>query len=1025
MDPISLILSALAAGAAGVATGSLEATGADAYHKIKSLIKKRLAKKESGPLVLAEYEKKPETWKQPLIEYLTELAIDRDQKILELAQQVLDHVGYTYQITFSGPTAIGSDARAAQVLIEGDIHFHGGRYLGPAPKNELQAVQIYRRQILSSCQYLPLRGIDIGLSDPRSGQQQLGLNQIYVELNTTTKVPKKKGDKKRLKISEFEPEGQESRSLPALEATINNPWIVILGDPGSGKTTFLAHLAYCLAANGLRDKAQQSNNLPGWKEDERDLLPVQVLLRDFVRQAATHKPGNEPQHLWKFIVNRLQANNLKEAEKPLKKALESGRAIVMLDGLDEVPTKDQRQFVRDAVMAFARRYPDCRMIVTCRTLSYQDPAWQLPNVPSFELAPFDEEQIDRFIVAWYEELLRLGILKTEEEGKSLADKLRQAVRKPDMWRLAPNPLLLTVMAMVHTHKGRLPEARALLYEEIIDFLLWRWEEKKIASEDRSPELRRLLLNAGRSEVDLKKILWELAFEVHAKGSAAEDENALADIDELRLEKALASLNNNDRNWAQQIIETMKLRAGLLLERAPGIFTFPHRTFQEYLAGAHLSCQANFAPKAAELVQQGALWREVILLAVGRLVYLAGDTDKPLALVGELCPPHCYEDTELCWRKAWLAGDALLEIELTRVKDTRLGRDLLKCVTERLAQLVGDGKLQPVERAAAGRTLAKLGDPRPGLGVLVREKIELPDILWCHIPAGEFWMGSDRKVDGFAEDSELPQHQLTLPDFYISRYPITNAQFLVFVKAGGYGEPQFWPEAKQAGVWENGTVKGYGDEKPLSQPMDFGEPFNLANHPVVGVTWYEALAFCRWLNVQQQSSGQFQIRVWQPGQIVTQKLSATGWQITLPSEAEWEKAARGGDKRIYPWGDPPDPNRANYRDTGIGTTSAVGCFPVGTSPFGLLDLSGNVWEWTRSLWGTNWEKPDFNYPYKSDDGRENLAAEMNVARVLRGGAFNNYLRLVRCAYRFRLNPRNGGNIVGFRVVLSPCNISLKL
>lgn len=215
------------------------------------MIKKRLAKKESEPLVLAEYEKKTETWKQPLIEYLTELAIDRDQKILELAQQVLDHVGDNYQITFSGHTAIGPEARAAQVLIGGDIHFHGTRYQGPAPKDQTHALQIYRRQILSSCQYLPLRGIDIGLSDPRSGQQQLGLAQIYVELNTKTPVAKEKGRQKSSKPMEFEPEWKETRLLSALEATIANRWLVLLGDPGSGKSTFVAHLAYCLATNGL------------------------------------------------------------------------------------------------------------------------------------------------------------------------------------------------------------------------------------------------------------------------------------------------------------------------------------------------------------------------------------------------------------------------------------------------------------------------------------------------------------------------------------------------------------------------------------------------------------------------------------------------------------------------------------------------------------------------------------------------------------------------------------------------------
>jgi formylglycine-generating enzyme required for sulfatase activity len=180
-----------------------------------------------------------------------------------------------------------------------------------------------------------------------------------------------------------------------------------------------------------------------------------------------------------------------------------------------------------------------------------------------------------------------------------------------------------------------------------------------------------------------------------------------------------------------------------------------------------------------------------------------------------------------------------------------------------------------------------------------------------------------------------------------------------------------------------------------------------------VSWHEALAYCDWLTQE--------LREWDgtPEPLST-LLREEGWVVTLPSEAEWEKAARGGEgKRRYPWGDYPEPNRANYGDTGIGTTSAVGCFPGGASPAGVEDLSGNVWEWTRSLWGEDWQEPNFDYPYDSEDGREDLEAGDDVGRVLRGGAFGYTVIHVRCAFRdYRLNPLYRYGDYGFRVVVSP-------
>jgi len=203
--------------------------------------------------------------------------------------------------------------------------------------------------------------------------------------------------------------------------------------------------------------------------------------------------------------------------------------------------------------------------------------------------------------------------------------------------------------------------------------------------------------------------------------------------------------------------------------------------------------------------------------------------------------------------------------------------------------------------------------------------------------------------------------VNLKRYWIAKVPVTNAQYHIFVEARQHEPPAHW---------ENGKVLR-----------------GLESHPVVKVTWHDARAYCRWLS------------------------EVTGKSISLPSEAEWEKAARGAmDKREYPWEYTWKEGYCNSSELGVESTTPVGIFPEGASLYECLDTVGNVWEWTRSI--------EQDYPYQVDDGRENLEAGNEVARVLRGGAFDLDRYLARCAFRNWYYPYYRLGDWGFRVVVSP-------
>jgi formylglycine-generating enzyme required for sulfatase activity len=234
-----------------------------------------------------------------------------------------------------------------------------------------------------------------------------------------------------------------------------------------------------------------------------------------------------------------------------------------------------------------------------------------------------------------------------------------------------------------------------------------------------------------------------------------------------------------------------------------------------------------------------------------------------------------------------------------------------------------------------------------------------------ISAGPFFMGSSRPSD--RQGHEYPQHEVILPAFRMGRYPVTNAQYAFFVQSTGYDPPDDWVEESF--------------------------PAGKADAPVVYVSWYDARAYLDWLRQE------------------------TGRPYRLPTEAEWEKAARGGDGRLWPWGNLWDPACTNCKPAGPGETTPVGYYsPAGDSPYDCCDMAGNVLEWTVTLFGSDWEFPEYPYPYDPADGRESLAVGDQGFRILRGGSYISHVRFVRCTCRYWNLPRDKDWYLGFRVAL---------
>lgn len=895
-----------------------------------------------------------------------------------------------------GDGAIAQAQRAKAVgkggtLVEGDAHFHAApEQPGPKPTTLRQS---YLQWVFDQAATLDLAAIDPkGKAEGSKGNAPLGA--LYTGLLTTELEAKE----------ELRGEGPPERSgrrLSALAQLDVHRHLVLLGEAGSGKSTFVQWVTLCLAGAELmkpdanlevlrrpipedRPRSRNRASLPQpWRREA--LLPVRVVLRRF---AAKGLPpigkSATADDLWTYIASALPAETLGEFVPQLKRHLMETGGLILLDGLDEVPEAGARRVqLKQAILDFASIFHRCRIVVTSRVYAYQDQDWVLPDWQVKVLHPFTHAQIRHYVELWYAQAAKSSLSKAEASRR--AERLMNTIQsRPNLFQLASQPLLLALMTSLHNWEGgRLPDKREMLYHESVELLLYRWEASRPPeAEDHcakpEPSLAQWL-DADRSKV--RSALERVAAEVHRSQA---DPRGTAEVLKKDIVDALMDSCPKARGREQDLVEYLRDRSGILIERDDKTFAFPHRTFQEYLAACQLANEGIPGELPDLLREDPNRWREVVLLAAARA--FRGSEALLWSLVDALCVEGANEQvaaTSDFWA-AHLAAQAVTETaDLNSVSPHRQPK--IARLRRWLVAILETSHLPARERALASRHLAALGDSREHV-------TNLDAMEFCCVPKGPFLMGNG---DGDEEgpDSVKEQHRCEIPyHFWMARFPVTIAQWREYASTLEVDVPQQGLE---------------GD----------------SNAPVVLVTWFQAQKFCAWLTERWKD------------------LLPADSRVSLPSEAEWEKAARGGleipleplrvtmmevanqgplttrsneqKDRPYPWLGNLSPEHANYSGTQIGRSSSVGCFPLGTSTYGCEEMSGNVWEWTRSK---GWTYP---YPDPGDirDAREEID-DSPALRVLRGGSFLDDSRRVRCAYRLWNRPYNRDANVGFRVVICP-------
>lgn len=626
----------------------------------------------------------------------------------------------------------------------------------PDPRRYLEALE-------AEHSYVEIRGMGATVAE------QLPLDRVYTRLKVAGGVGpgrRRPGGKEALERE------AEERSLELPEVLAEHRHAVLVGDPGSGKTTFLRFAAQVLARALLTAS-------PGLAKEKLGLdgevpfplfIPLSRLAEQLAKQDDAKLPADAPEHLLRYLDFAQRGHAFGLPAGYLRGRAEAGGCFFLLDGLDEVPGA-----LRPRVAAIVEKWVVAgtranRHLISCRTRAYAGTA-RLRTVPSFRLAAFTPAEVAQFVRAWSRALYRVAPEDGESSAADQAEAYRQGLQAaieahPHVAPLSESPLMLTMLAVVHWNQRKLPEQRVELYGKAVDYLLdSRNEQSAFPSPLRREALQALALALFEDPEGVQRSL--------GRASAA---------------AAVAPVLAVPAKEAESYLEAESLHSGLLVSRSEGEVEFWHLSFQEYLAAVELANRAASGGDFWSTLEPHLFddrWSEVVLLLGGclrgyGLRAARGYVERILATgkdpIGQA-------------RAVGLLGRVLRDLR-PYGGDAAAGTAFEVALTETLSLLRPGGPAAPEAlRVEVGEALGQAGDPR----------LEDAHANRVALPGGSFWMGAqqrDRQAPGFdpeAFDDEAPVHRVTVSSFTIGRYPVTVGEFRRFVEAegGGYLNPRHW------------------------------------------------------------------------------------------------------------------------------------------------------------------------------------------------------------------------------------------